>query len=380
VTGGLSILAMNEVARRLLEPLSLAGYFALGAVALVIRYLDTAASRAMGWALLAAFGALFVLVNALPQSCPRGRLMWAASAPMPLLALALIAVDPRPGVAPVLLVIWIAVAMGRWPRRALLPAALAANVGFYLILRHAGFGNPLTVVLINASFQVFAALCVHYAISASQARDTLALVNADLLATRALLADSARDAERLRVARELHDVAGNKLTAMKLNLRALAGDPVLAGRSEVRIAQQLSAELLDDIRDVVQALRDTRGLDLETALRALAAPLPRPALALDIAPEVTVSDPALAETLLRVVQEALTNTARHTEADTLHVQLRREGDALLLCIEDNGQRAIRLREGNGLAGMRERIAAAHGTLQLDHTPTGALRLTARMPA
>ncbi|WCE05773.1 histidine kinase [Pseudoxanthomonas sp. JBR18] len=370
----------NEVVRRLLEPLSLAGYFALGAVALVIRYLDTAASRAMGWVLLAAFGALFVLVNALPQSCTRGRLMWAASVPMPLLALALIAVDPRPGVAPVLLVIWIAVAMGRWPRRALLPAAVAANVGFYLILRHAGFGNPLTVVLINASFQVFAALCVHYAISASQARDTLALVNADLLATRALLADSARDAERLRVARELHDVAGHKLTAMKLNLRALAGDPVLAGRSEVRIAQQLSAELLDDIRNVVQALRDTGGLDLETALRALAAPLPRPALALDIAPEVTVSDPALAETLLRVVQEALTNTARHTEADTLHVQLRRDGNALLLCIEDNGQRAIRLREGNGLAGMRERIAAAHGTLQLDHTPTGALRLTARMPA
>ena len=48
-----------------------------------------------------------------------------------------------------------------------------------------------------------------------------------------------RDAERLRVARELHDVAGHKLTAMKLNLRALASDPVFAARDEVRIAQQL---------------------------------------------------------------------------------------------------------------------------------------------
>jgi signal transduction histidine kinase len=221
---------------------------------------------------------------------------------------------------------------------------------------------------------------VHYAISASRARDALGLVNADLLATRALLADSARDAERLRVARELHDVAGHKLTAMKLNLRALAADPALAARNEVRIAQQLSSELLDDIRQVVQALRDTRGLDLHTALRALAAPMPRPALQLEIAPDATVNDPAVAETLLRIVQEALTNAARHADADTLFVQLSREDDALLLQIEDDGQRGVRLREGNGLSGMRERIAAAHGTLTLDTNPRGALRIAARIPA
>ncbi|MEL2266475.1 histidine kinase, partial [Klebsiella pneumoniae] len=81
--------------------------------------------------------------------------------------------------------------------------------------------------------------------------DDLARVNADLLATRALLADSARDAERLRLARELHDVAGHKLTAMRLNLRALAADPVLAGREGLVLAEQLSGELLADIRQVV---------------------------------------------------------------------------------------------------------------------------------
>jgi signal transduction histidine kinase len=270
--------------------------------------------------------------------------------------------------------------MGTWPRRVLVPSVLIVNVGFYAILRRAGFGNPFTVVLINGSFQLFSLLCVHYAISASRARDALGLVNADLLATRALLADSARDAERLRVARELHDVAGHKLTAMKLNLRALAADPALAARNEVRIAQQLSSELLDDIRQVVQALRDTRGLDLHTALRALAAPMPRPALQLEIAPDATVNDPAVAETLLRIVQEALTNAARHADADTLFVQLSREDDALLLQIEDDGQRGVRLREGNGLSGMRERIAAAHGTLTLDTNPRGALRIAARIPA
>jgi signal transduction histidine kinase len=370
---------MNELLRRLLEPLSLAGYVALGAVALVMPYLD-GALKATGWVLLAAFSALFIAVNALPERCHRGPWMWAVTLPMPLLALGLIAVDPRPGVAPVLLVVWVAVSMGHWPRRVLVPTALLANLGFWWILHQADVRNPLLVVLINASFQLFGMLCVHYALVASGARDALALVNADLLATRALLADSARDAERLRVARELHDVAGHKLTAMKLNLRALAADPVLAERNEVRIAQQLSTELLDDIRQVVQALRDTRGLDLHTALRALAAPMPRPALQLEIAPDATVNDPALAETLLRIVQEALTNAARHADADTLFVRLGRDGDALLLQIEDDGRRGMRLREGNGLSGMRERIAAAHGTMTLDTNPRGALRIAARIPA
>jgi signal transduction histidine kinase len=371
---------MNEILRRLLEPLSLAGIFALGAIALVMPYLDSGAQRVIGWSLLATFSTLFLLLMALPPGRRCGPWMWAATLAMPFLALALIALDPRPGVAPVLLVIWVAVAMGTWPRRVLVPSVLIVNVGFYAILRRAGFGNPFTVVLINGSFQLFSLLCVHYAISASRARDALGLVNADLLATRALLADSARDAERLRVARELHDVAGHKLTAMKLNLRALAADPALAARNEVRIAQQLSSELLDDIRQVVQALRDTRGLDLHTALRALAAPMPRPALQLEIAPDATVNDPAVAETLLRIVQEALTNAARHADADTLFVQLSREDDALLLQIQDDGQRGVRLREGNGLSGMRERIAAAHGTLTLDTNPRGALRIAARIPA
>src|SRR5690606_597714 len=161
----------------------------------------------------------------------------------------------------------------------------------------------------------------HYARSAERARDRLALVNADLLATRALLADSARDAERLRVARELHDVAGHKLTALTLNLRALAAEPGLAGHQGLDVARQLAGELMGDLRQVVQQLREDRGLDLATALHALAAPLPRPALRLDIADDVRIGDPQVAEALLRMVQEALTNSARHGQARHLDVAI-----------------------------------------------------------
>ena len=129
----------------------------------------------------------------------------------------------------------------------------------------------------------------------------------------------------------------------------------------------------------MHALRDTRGLDLATALRALAAPLPKPALELRIDDAVRIEDPALAETLLRVVQEALTNAARHAGANTLTVTLRRDGNSVRLGVEDDGQLRGPLRPGNGLAGMRERIDACGGTLDFASTARGALRIEATLP-
>jgi len=366
---------MRPTLREFFEPLNIGALITIAAVALSFGF--EADSSTLRWWLLGGFAGLFIAYDWIKgQTVLRDAALCVQAA----LALWLVYLEPRAGTAPVLLVMLVAHVAMCWRPPVVLAFGVAINVGLYLTLGAVGIRRQWLIVVIYASFQAFSALVAYYARSAERARDALALVNADLLATRALLADSARDAERLRVARELHDVAGHKLTAMKLNLRALAGDPALAERSEVRIAQQLSSELLDDIRSVVQALRDTRGLDLHTALRALAAPLPRPALALDIAADATVTDPALAETLLRVVQEALTNAARHTDAQTLHVRLAREGTVLLLQIEDDGRRGVRLHEGNGLSGMRERIAAVHGTLQLDTNPRGALRIIARIPA
>nr|WP_255682080.1 histidine kinase [Luteimonas sp. BDR2-5] len=370
--------AVHDVRHRLLNPLNVAALLTLGAVALSLRFYD-AAVAAWAWWLLGAYAVGFLALSMVPAHMRR--LDAAILLLLPLLALALIALDPRPGAAPVLLVIWTAVLFADWPARRALPAIVAADVAFYVILRErTALSAPLMAVLIHAGFQVFAALCMHYARSAEHARDALARVNADLLATRALLADSARDAERLRMARELHDVAGHKLTALRLNLRALAADPALAARDEVRIAGQLSAELLGDIRHAVQALRDERGLDIATALRALAAPLPRPALQLAVDDDVQISDAAVAEAVLRLVQEALTNAARHADADVLRVALHRDGDDLQIAIEDDGRVRGVLREGNGITGMRERIDALRGTLRFARTPEGALRIDARLPA
>lgn len=361
--------------RAVLRPLNLPAVLTWVAVGLSLP-LDRSAPApalwlAMGLFLLAFFGdELFGLARA------RREAWFALEAAT---ALAVSALAPRGGVAPALLVILVAQLTLVYPLRRVYLLVALINAALYLILQWAGHPAPAIVVLGFAGFQAFAVLIAHYASSAEQARDRLALVNADLLATRALLADSARDAERLRMARELHDVAGHKLTAMMLNLRALAAEPDLAERREVQIAQQLAGELLGDIRAVVQALRDARGLDLGTALRALAAPLPRPTLALALDERLHLTDPALAETLLRVVQEALTNAARHADAAQLRVALRRDGAALDLRIDDDGRVRAPLREGNGLSGMRERVAAAGGELDFSLTAEGSMRIHARFP-
>ena len=367
---------MDERLRRLLQPLNLAGLFTLVAVGMAFRWMPP---DRLPWAiaLLAVYAGLLLTCDLWPR---RTWLRPVQLTLMPAIALTLVWLDPRPSVAPVLLVVWTAVMAAHTPLRITAMAVIAADIGFWFVLRNDGHRAPLTVVMIHAGFQLFAAMCAWYAVSAERARDQLARVNADLLATRALLADSARDNERLRVARELHDVAGHKLTAMTLNLRALAADPAFAGRAEIAIAQQLSTELLSDIRGIVQAMRDDRGLDLGTALRALAAPLPRPALRLQVADSVRVTDPATAEAVLRLVQEALTNSARHADADFVRVWLDREGDRLRIRVEDDGQLRGAIREGNGLSGMRERVVAAGGQLTLGRSERVALRIDASLPA
>ena len=326
---------MPDALRNLLHPMHLAGLCTLGAVAMSLRWI-AGTHPALAWALLGAFAIAQLSHDGVRRRSPRTA---DALLLMPVLALLLLWINPRVGTAQVLLVIWTAVVASHWSGRAVVAAIALSGLGQYLLMLDYGHSAPLTVTLLYTGFQGFAAVTACALRNAENSRDALVRVNADLLATRALLADSARDSERVRVARELHDVAGHTLTALTLNLRALASDPQLRERPELQVAQQLCGELMGDIRD-----------------------------------------PALAEAVLRMVQEALTNSARHAGATTLAVSLVQHDGCLRVAIEDDGHLHGAVREGNGLAGMRERIDALGGRLALATGPRGALRIEAELPA
>jgi len=241
----------------------------------------------------------------------------------------------------------------------------------YPLLRSQGSG-VLFGVFMDVTLIVLVAVGT-LALVLGEERTALAQRSAQLEQLSALLL-RAQEEERRRIARELHDQAGQTLTALKIELD-------LEGRRE---ASARVAEVLAQIRDVSELLRP-RALDdlgLVPALRALAEDFSRRT---QIPVAIEADDPQgwapeIALTLYRVAQEALTNVARHSGARRACVQLVREGAACRLVVEDDGRGMQNgLQPHLGLLGMRERVAAAGGTLRLEVASLGGLRVEADLP-
>ncbi len=368
----------------LFDPLALAAYMAWVAV-----WVGTSASLARqdpdallpARLLMLGFLAAFVVALRCEDTRPRPRFDLALMVQLGC-ALGLLWLGVGSGTAPILLVLFAAMLSARLPGLPLLLALVGVNLAVAAIMRwqwQAGWAWVGTSVSAFAAFQAFAALLMRYARQAEAASEALRAVNADLLATRSLLAESARDSERLRLSRELHDVAGHKLTALKLNLRQLQREPALDGNAALQTSTRLADELLDDLRAVVRELRRHDGLDLGDALRQLAAPLPRPRVQVQVDEGARAPDAARAEALLRVAQEALTNAARHSGAHRAWLHLARQPEGLRLTVEDDGRVQWPPTPGNGLRGMRERLVALGGELVLANSPHGGLKVTATLP-
>lgn len=142
---------------------------------------------------------------------------------------------------------------------------------------------------------------------------------------------------------------------------------------------RLADELLGDIRAVVGELRRHDGIDLGDALETLSRYVDMPRVHVVVAPDAKVGDLPSAEALLRCAQEALTNAVRHSGASDVWLRLERDGGRVRLNVSDNGRGELPLRFGNGLTGMRERLVALGGGLEVSGNPGGGLHLEARLP-
>lgn len=216
----------------------------------------------------------------------------------------------------------------------------------------------------------------------ADAREEQRRLNSELRATRALLAESSRLSERMRIARELHDLVGHHLTALTLNLE-VAGHLVVNQDASTHVARARATarQLLADVREVVSELRDDEGLELTTALRDLTEGVPGLDVHLELPQRFAVGDSRRAQVLLRCTQEIITNTVKHARARNLWLRFEEgAGGVLLLRAHDDGQGAAELKAGNGLTGMRERLAELGGRLEVKTGRDRGFALEASLPA
>jgi signal transduction histidine kinase len=218
----------------------------------------------------------------------------------------------------------------------------------------------------------------------------LAERNRQLEALREAETRSAIVDERMRIAREVHDVVGHSLVAITLQsragLRRLERSPKRAGEA-LREIETLASRALEETRTAVATIRG--GTDV-TALH------PQPTLEdltdlveslggseLDV--HLTV-DPAahelaahLQSAAYRIVQESLSNAAKHARPARTDVRISRAGDVLTVEVTDDNRNAAPAAEGSGLRGMRERAEQLGGSLEAGPAPVRGWRVRARLP-
>lgn len=227
------------------------------------------------------------------------------------------------------------------------------------------------------------------------------------LSTRAV---SMQEAERRAIARELHDSAGQSLTAIRIHLQLIeglaakafgaagddpGGSPEAAGASAGRLAELAARttgmvdETLEEIRRAVNtlgpAVLDDVGL-AEAIERACIDLSER--LEIEVDCDVQLPEqglpPAIETSCYRVVQETLTNITRHAQPSHVQVRLRTEGGVATVRVHDDGrgfdpEAAIRAGRSRGLVGMRERAELLGGELTIDSTPGEGATVTAVFP-
>jgi signal transduction histidine kinase len=197
---------------------------------------------------------------------------------------------------------------------------------------------------------------------------------------------AAQEVERRRLARELHDETGQALTSILLGLHALEDT---LERDESRVALEhvrvLVANTLQDVRRLAVELRP-KALDdfgLVVAIERLTESWSAAtAIAVDFTASVDdgLFSNELATALYRIVQESLTNVVKHAHASHVSILLTRKDESVVAVIEDDGDGFDAAKAaGDGITGMRERVALLGGRFQIESTRGAGTALVVELP-
>lgn len=222
--------------------------------------------------------------------------------------------------------------------------------------------------LLYAGFSTFVFVTGYVAKQQAAAREEQRRLIAELRAARTLLAENSRVGERLRISRELHDLLGHHLTALSLNLEVASHLTEGKAQEHVKQSHSLAKLLLSDVREAVSEMRDGCAIDILAAIEPLLQAVPNLQIDFQADNGLVLDDPALAQVVLRCVQEIVTNTIRHAGASKLELSLQKLDNLLIVKSQDNGVGVSLSRLGNGLQGMKERVMALRGQLLIQSSP------------
>ena len=264
---------------------------------------------------------------------------------------------------PILLVLWSSLLPEFFSRNAAIGQILLANLSYYFILHSHTSNSIIFNVLIYMGFQLFAYSSSQARLSERESRRIQEHLNQQLIATRALLSQTSEQQERLRISRDLHDILGHQLTALSLQLELLSHQAPTELKSTVNQSKSLAKELLESIRAVVRAQRVNIGLDLKPPLDAIASRLPN--VSLRYKSLVPLQSTELAQALLLVLQEGISNGVRHGKANQFTLSMQQQQTELIIQLNDNGQGINQTAStGIGLNSMQERLSAFNGKVCL----------------
>jgi signal transduction histidine kinase len=232
------------------------------------------------------------------------------------------------------------------------------------------------------AFKTFSYVVVVFARREADARSHQESVNAELIATRQLLVETSRSRERLRISQELHDALGHQLTALNIHLEIALNQPRPEEvEAHIRKAQLVAKAMLSDVRDVVGTLRefDENG-DLFRAIHSLTRSLPNLEVHLSADKDLPPIRGEHAHTLLRCVQEVITNTLKHARAENLWVCISGLDGVLQIETWDDGRGAGHdFTLGIGLSGMRERFEQLGGSVKIAARNGNGFSLHGQLP-
>jgi signal transduction histidine kinase len=383
VTGNLRLLA-GEQKRRLAYDLAVA----LAMTAVSVLMIASLARGSFPRPLVVALP--LVILHGL---CLVGRRRWpvAVLGVQVITGIAVVAVGAPPVVLGIALLVGIYTVGAYRPLRVSLSALVALEVASASVQWFSQTGPDASTTVGNA-LVLAAAWFLGYSVHSRRLYvEELERRNQELARARADLEANVVTQERLRIARELHDVIGHSISTIAVQsgvgAHMIDTDPEAAKRSLLTI-QSTSRSALEEIRRMLGILRDNgTGPQLDPTPRVediahLVEQANETGLHADlqISGDVSTLPPGMGLAVYRIVQEALTNVLKHSHGGRARVVLTRAPTELRVEVVDNGAGPRGCNDGgHGLIGMRERAELFDGDLETNQLPGGGFRVAARLP-